>query len=188
MQEKIFNQLLETNKKFLNTNKEFKRLRDSQNPDFVVIACSDSRITPTIILDRKLGDFFEIRVVGGVIDENALASIEYAVAHLNTQNIFLLAHTKCGAVTEAQKLFRMIKANKKPQINSALDKLAYDIYKNIVGNTENLVNLDNAIMDNVKAQKISILNSNIINEKFQSGKLKIGIGMYNLDTGELILQ
>jgi len=188
MVENMFNKLLEFNKKFFTTNSSYKALKDSQHPNYIIIACSDSRVTPTIVMDQDLGKFFEIRVAGCVIDESAIASIEYAVSHLNTQNILFMAHTKCGAVTEAQKLFKKLIYNKKPELNTALDRLAYSIYKNISNNSENVHNLDNAIIDNTKFQKEILLNSKIIRKKFQTGELKIGIGMYNLDTGELSIQ
>ncbi len=187
MTEKIFNRLLEANERFLKTNVEYRMLKDSQHPDYVIISCSDSRITPSIVMDQGLGKFFEIRVAGGVVDESALASIEYAVIHLNTKNIFIMAHTKCGAVTEAQKMFGMTNTDNNLRIDTSLDRLVCSIYKNIVDDIENRDNLDNAIIDNAKAQERTILKNSIINEKFMDGELKIGIGLYSIDSGKLSL-
>ncbi len=75
----------------------------SQRPFVVVVGCSDSRVPPTIIFDQGLGSIFEVRTAGHVVDEVAMGSIEYAVAHLGTQLILVLGHTGCGAVTLALK-------------------------------------------------------------------------------------
>jgi len=75
----------------------------TQQPSVVVVGCSDSRVPPPIIFDQGLGYIFEVRTAGHVVDEIAMGSIEYAVAHLGTQLILVLGHTQCGAVTFALK-------------------------------------------------------------------------------------
>ena len=72
-----------------------------QSPSVVVVGCSDSRVTPSIIFDQGLGFIFEIRSAGHVVDDVAMDSIEYAVGQLGTQLVMVLGHTGCGAVTLA---------------------------------------------------------------------------------------
>jgi carbonic anhydrase len=72
-----------------------------QSPFAVIIACSDSRVPPEVIFDRGIGDLFVIRTAGNVVDDIALGSIEYAVAHLGVALIMVLGHTSCGAVQAA---------------------------------------------------------------------------------------
>lgn len=82
---------------------DYARLREKlsagQQPFAVVLCCSDSRVSPEIIFDQKLGDLFVIRNAGNVVDEVVLGSIEYAVEHLGTPLVVVMGHSSCGAVT-----------------------------------------------------------------------------------------
>ena len=72
-----------------------------QQPVAVVLGCSDSRVPPELLFDQGLGDLFVVRTAGHVMDRVALESIKYAVTHLETPLIMVLAHSGCGAVTAA---------------------------------------------------------------------------------------
>lgn len=45
----------------------------------IVITCSDSRVSPEIIFNEGLGDLYVIRLAGNIVDDNVMASIEFAV-------------------------------------------------------------------------------------------------------------
>jgi carbonic anhydrase len=72
-----------------------------QHPFAIVLACADSRVAPEITLDTRLGELFVVRVAGNVANTTSIASIEYAIVHLATKLIIVLAHENCGAVTSA---------------------------------------------------------------------------------------
>lgn len=74
-----------------------------QKPAATVLGCADSRVPPEILFDCGIGDIFIIRNAGTVLDEASVASIEYAVVHLNVPLVLVLGHTSCGAVTAAVK-------------------------------------------------------------------------------------
>ena len=76
-----------------------KRVVDGQSPFAIVLCCSDSRVVPELIFDTGIGDLFVIRVAGNIVDDAVIASIEYAVAHLDTNLVVVLGHETCGAVT-----------------------------------------------------------------------------------------
>ncbi len=57
-------------------------LSKAQHPRAVILACSDSRVSPELIFDKGLGDLFVIRVAGNISDDAVVGSIEYAVEHL----------------------------------------------------------------------------------------------------------
>lgn len=81
-----------------------KRLLKGQRPMAVVVACSDSRVSPEIIFDLGLGDLFVVRTAGNLVDELELESIDFAVHHLAVPLVLILGHTRCGAVTAAAEL------------------------------------------------------------------------------------
>lgn len=76
-------------------------LLDGQCPFAVILSCADSRIVPEIIFDTGIGELFVVRVAGNVANTSTVATIEYAVAHLKTKLVVVLAHECCGAVTAA---------------------------------------------------------------------------------------
>ncbi|MFN4079993.1 MAG: carbonic anhydrase [Saprospiraceae bacterium] len=71
---------------------------NGQRPFAIVVACSDSRVSPEIIFDQGLGDLFVLRTAGNLIGDLELGSIEYAVRFLGASVIVVLGHTECGAV------------------------------------------------------------------------------------------
>jgi carbonic anhydrase len=73
----------------------------AQHPFAIIVGCADSRTSPELVFDQNLGDLFVIRTAGNLVDDHALGSIEYAVAHLGTRLIVVLGHTSCGAVKAA---------------------------------------------------------------------------------------
>jgi carbonic anhydrase len=73
-----------------------------QTPFAVVLSFSDSRVPPEILFDQGLGDVFVVRVAGNVASDEAIGSIEYAIAHLGKiKLIVVLGHEDCGAVKAA---------------------------------------------------------------------------------------
>jgi carbonic anhydrase len=78
-----------------------QELSKGQKPFAVIVACSDSRLSPEIIFDQGLGDLFVIRIAGNTVGDAALGSIEYAVEHLGCQLVIVMGHDKCGAVKAA---------------------------------------------------------------------------------------
>lgn len=73
----------------------------TQHPFAIIVGCADSRTAPELVFDQNLGDLFVVRTAGNLVDDHALGSIEYAVAHLGSRLIVVLGHTRCGAVTAA---------------------------------------------------------------------------------------
>ena len=78
-----------------------------QTTHTIVIACSDSRVDPSIILNTGPGDIFVIRNVANLVPaydsdfshcHGTSAAIEYAVKHLKVKNILILRHTHCGGI------------------------------------------------------------------------------------------
>lgn len=178
--------LLEGNKRFV----EFKQnhphqnearlneVSSSQNPFAIIVGCSDSRVPPEIIFDQGIGDLFIIRNAGNVVDDFAMASIEYAVEHLDVKLIVVLGHERCGAVDAT------IKGGHLPgQLNRLTDEIkpAINSAKRLTGDL-----LTNVIYANTKRIEDQISSSEDIIKKFIQHKgLKVVSAYYNLDTGKV---
>lgn len=83
-----------------------KLIVDGQSPEALVIACSDSRIDPGIVMRAEPGDIFSVRNVAALVPPYAAdgrahgtsAAIEYAVNALKVQYIIIMGHAMCGGV------------------------------------------------------------------------------------------
>jgi len=72
-----------------------------QAPFAAVLGCMDSRVSPELVFDQRLGDIFGIRIAGNFVNPDILGSLEYATKVVGTKLIVVLGHTDCGAVKGA---------------------------------------------------------------------------------------
>lgn len=75
--------------------------RCGQHPFAIVLSCIDARVPPELIFDQGLGDIFVIRVAGPVLNNDELASLEYALVKKHVKLVLVMGHTDCGAVRGA---------------------------------------------------------------------------------------
>ncbi|GAA1083063.1 carbonic anhydrase [Nocardiopsis composta] len=83
-----------------------QELLDGQEPFALVLGCADSRVPAELVFDRGLGDLFDVRSAGQVLDSSVLGSVVYGVHHLHVPLIVVLGHASCGAVTAAVEVHR----------------------------------------------------------------------------------
>jgi len=84
----------------------FEQLSQGQAPDTLVIACSDSRVDPAIIMDCKPGDLFVVRNVANLVPpyeqgggyHGVSAALEFGVRALKVKHIIVLGHQYCGGI------------------------------------------------------------------------------------------
>jgi carbonic anhydrase len=72
-----------------------------QYPAAVILGCVDSRVPAEIIFDAGIGDTFNGRVAGNVVNDDLLGSMEFACAVSGAKLVLVLGHTACGAVKGA---------------------------------------------------------------------------------------
>ena len=157
----------------INVTKERRdQLKDGQNPYAVVVSCSDSRVTPNIVFNAGLGEIFDIRLAGNVVDDDALGSIEYGVAHANAPLIVVMGHESCGAVIAAYNKYTK---------GTAVEGNIEDIVEEIEPSINKDKTLDDAIHTNVTNVANEIKNDQIIKKLIDSDKVKVVEAYYSLD-------
>ncbi len=79
----------------------FDSLCDIQQPEYMWIGCSDSRVSANEIVGMKVGELFVHRNVGNIVapgDTNCMAVVQYAVEKLDVRHIIICGHYGCGGV------------------------------------------------------------------------------------------
>ena len=83
-------------------------IKHGQSPEALVIACSDSRNDPALLMSSEPGDIFVVRNVAAIVPpygpdgkyHGTSAAIEFAVKGLQVKDIIVLGHASCGGVRE----------------------------------------------------------------------------------------
>lgn len=163
----------------------FSNLSSQQNPEYLWIGCSDSRVPANQIIDLPPGEVFVHRNIANVVvhtDLNCLSVIQYAVEVLNVKHIIVCGHYDCGG----------IKAAVDGQQHGLIDNWLRHIRDVRRFHSDKLERLDkNERLDalcelNVVEQVTNVCNSTIVQNAWSNGKnLSVHGWIYNIKNGLL---
>ena len=163
----------------------FANLAKQQNPDYLWIGCSDSRVPATDILDLPPGELFVHRNIANLVsntDMNVLSVIEYAVEILKVEHIIVCGHYGCGG----------IKAAMDNQIHGLVDNWLCQIRELSQRNSNQLDGLDDKdkldrlVELNVLEQIANVANSTILQKAWSNGvNVSVHGWIYDMETGLL---
>ena len=187
-----YKQIFRNNKKWVASKKAgnkkfFEHLSQGQDPDFLYIGCSDSRVTAEELMGMKPGEVFVHRNIANIIsntDLNGLSVIEFAVTHLHVKHIVVCGHYFCGGVKAAMQPKDLGILN--PWLRNIRD--VYRLHKdelNAIKNEEKrymrLVEL------NVEEQCINVIKTAALQRSYLNKGYPLVHGwVFNVKTGKLI--
>jgi carbonic anhydrase len=161
---------------------EREALARGQNPYAAILSCADSRIAPEYAFDSGRGDLFVCRVAGNFASSETIASLEYAVAVLNTPLILVLGHDACGAVDATIKSLK----DEKPlpgHMPSLVEAIAPAVK---TASSQSGDKLNNAIRQNVIDNVAKLKSATpILSGAIDAKKLKVAGGIYRLKNGKV---
>jgi carbonic anhydrase len=177
----VMDKLMQGNENYQNFNpshpdqgrKRLKEVAQAQHPMAVVVTCSDSRVSPELIFDQGIGDLFVIRTAGHAVNEYELASIEYAVEHLEVKDVIVLGHESCGAI----KTFLEHPRDSLPKhLNHLVDYFRHEQEEQLPLQHHSL---EEAIVANIKH------TVKIIQDDFEPKQVCVHGMYYNLESGKV---
>jgi len=182
--------LQEGNKRFFtdtrihrSTKMDIHYTSKTQHPIAVILACIDSRVPVETVFDMSFGDLFCIRVAGNVVNDDILASVEYACHIIGAKLIVVLGHTRCGAIQAACNHIEDT-----GHINQLLAKIQPAIAEETTitdernGNNEKFTDKVTAL--NVKNTMTRLYeDSNVLKNLIDQEKIGIVGAIYNVTTG-----
>ena len=185
--EKCLEILQEGNLRFINNlNKDHDHLemvnetREGQHPIAVVLSCMDSRTSTELIFDQGLGDLFSIRVAGNIVNNDILASIEYAVKYVGSKLLVVLGHTSCGAINSAKA------GVEDGHITELLKRIHPAFSKAMLKTDDQYLFKDKVSYANVENSLEEILTqSAIVKQMFTNNEIGIVGAMYNVSDGKV---
>ncbi len=156
-----------------------------QFPLASIVSCIDSRAPAELILDQGIGDLFNTRVAGNVINEDILGSLEFASKVAGAKLIVVLGHTSCGAIKGACDNVQMgnltaLLAKIQPAIAAVPDKTGAD------RSSRNYEFVERVAAANMR-QSVQLIRdrSPILKEMEDKGEIKIVGAMYDVASGKV---
>jgi carbonic anhydrase len=186
---KLYQSLLDGNKEWVTARlKEdpqfFERLSKGQNPQFLWIGCSDSRVPANEITNTMPGDIFVHRNIANMVvanDLNLLSVLDYAVNILEVKHVIVCGHYGCGGVKAAM-------GNEQFGLVDHWLSFIKDVYRLHRTELDSIKNedarFDRFVELNVVEQVHDLVKTNIIQNSWKKRQLpRVHGWVYSLKTG-----
>ena len=163
----------------------FTRLKAQQEPRYMWIGCSDSRVPANQITGLDPGEVFVHRNVANVVvptDLNCLSTIQYAVDQLKVEHLMVVGHYGCGGVMAALRGIRVgLADNWLRHIKDVADR-----HRVLIDATPADHQLDLLCELNVIEQVVNVAHTTVVQDAWTRGQsVKLHGWVYGISDGLL---
>lgn len=187
-----YEQIFENNKRWIEQKKGtngdfFEHLARNQNPDYLYIGCSDSRVSAEEMMGLGPGEVFVHRNIANLvttIDLNVQSVINYAIRQLKVKHVIVCGHYNCGGVRAAMMPRDMGLLN--PWLRNIRD--IYRIHQaELDGITDESARYDRLVELNVQEQCINVIKTAALQLSFQEYGFPVVHGwVFDIRSGRII--
>ncbi len=178
--------LKDGNQRFLHNKKterdlliQVEKTGSGQFPFAALLSCIDSRVPAELVFDQGIGDIFNVRVAGNIVNEDVLGSLEYSCKVAGSKLVLVLGHTRCGAVTSACKHVEL------GNITPLLSKIQPAVSSVVKGDLTPEV-IEEVAVKNVENSIEQIRKDSPILKKMEdNGEIVIAGAIYDVATGSV---
>lgn len=171
----------------------FGQLAKGQKPAALFLTCSDSRINPNLLTQTDPGDLFVVRNAGNIVPPcpetgGEIATIEFAIKALGIRDIIVCGHSDCGAVKGLLDPSLCGEGDAgMPAVAGWLKhaRRTVDIIETEYRHLDGPARLMAAIEENVIVQIENLRTHPMIEDRLQSGEVKLHGWMYKFETGKV---
>lgn len=188
---KSIDQIFENNKAWVNeklsTNAHyFEDLAKGQQPEFLYIGCSDSRVTAEDLMGVMPGEVFIHRNIANLVnnvDLNVMSVINYAIRHLKVNHVVVCGHYNCGGVKAAMNQQDMGILN--PWLRNIRD--VYRLHRDELNAISDEGQRYNRLVElNVQEQCVNLIKTAAVQEAYKDRGLQVHGWIFDIQTGKLI--
>lgn len=161
----------------------FKNLTLGQNPEYLWIGCSDSRVPANEITGTKSGQMFVHRNIANMVvhtDMNLLSVLYYAVEVLHVKHIIVCGHYGCGGIVAAMN------NNDNGFVNNWLRNIK-DVYEKHVTELESITDFkkrENRLVElNVIEQVHNLSKTLVVQKAWNKRELQVHGWVYGFNNG-----
>ena len=164
----------------------FEHLAKGQQPEYLYIGCSDSRVTAEAMMGAEPGELFVHRNIANVVpntDLSAMSVINYAVVHLKVNHIVVCGHYNCGGVQAAMQPSDLGILN--PWLRNIRD--VFRMYKPELEKIDDEEEKFRSLVRlNVREQCVNVLKVTEVQAAIAERGLKVHGWVFDIHTGKLI--
>ena len=169
----------------------FAQLAQGQNPETLLITCSDSRIVPDLLTQTQPGELFVIRNAGNIIPPYGAANggegatVEFAIGALNVKHVVVMGHSHCGAM---KGLLQPEGLTSLPLVANWLKhaettrRVTVESYPEFTG--DDLLNA--TIKENVLVQLDNLRTYPVVAARLAKGELTFHAWVYEIESGRIL--
>ena len=164
----------------------FEKLATGQQPEFLYIGCSDSRVTAEDLMGVQPGEVFIHRNIANLVnnvDLSVMSVINYAIRHLKVKHVVVCGHYNCGGVKAAMQPVDMGILN--PWLRNIRD--VYRTHRSELNAIEDEEKRYQRLVElNVQEQCVNLIKTAAVQEAYAERGLTVHGWVFDIHTGELI--